>query len=60
MIPECLNHNDHMPDIDYLRQLAKKYNTNNFDELAKAEMKEVEESGIVGKFLDYKFKLKKN
>lgn len=58
MCLECW-HDNRLPDIDYMNRLAKKYNTNNLDELAKAEIKEMEESGIVGKFIKYKFKLKK-
>ena len=47
-------------NINYINKLADKYNTNNLDELAEAERRDLIESGIVGKFINYKFKLKKN
>ena len=56
MNEECLNHNNHTPDINYVNRLADKYNTNNLDELAEAERKELMESGVVGRFINYKFK----
>lgn len=60
MNKECLNHDYNGLNMDYINQLGDKYNTNNLDVLAEMERKEMRESGIVGKFLNHKFKLKKN
>jgi hypothetical protein len=60
MNEECLNHSYYVPNMDYIKILVKKYNTNNLDILAEMERKEIGESGVVGKFLNHKFKLKKN
>jgi hypothetical protein len=38
-------------NLDYVNQLSSECNTNNLDELAKAEINEIGKSGIVGKFL---------
>jgi hypothetical protein len=60
MNEECLNHGYNGLNMDYINQLGDKYNTNNLDVIAKMERKEIGESGLVGKFLKYKCKLKKN
>jgi hypothetical protein len=58
MNEECLNHSYRTPSIDYINKMAIKYNTNNLDKLSEEETREIGESGIVGKFLKHKFKLK--
>jgi hypothetical protein len=56
MSTECLNHNYGLLDINYVNQLSNECNTNNLDKLAKVEINEIGKSGIVGKFISYKFK----
>lgn len=60
MIEECLSHNNYMPDIDYLKEVQEKYKTKNSEELFEAGMEEMRISRGVYRFLDYKFKLKKD
>jgi len=57
---ECLNHDNHMPDIDYWNILHDKYKLANSEELFQAAMEEMRVSRGVYRFLEYKFKLKKN
>jgi hypothetical protein len=60
MSEDFFDHAWGMLDQDYLNKITHKYGTNNLDELAKAESKEMLESGVVGEFIKYKFKLKKD
>jgi len=57
---ECLNHDNHMPDIDYWNSLHDKYKTTNSEELFNAALEDMRERRGLYRFLDYKFKLKNN
>ena len=53
---ECLDHDNNMPDIDYLREIQEKYKPANSEELFEAAMEEMRISRGVYRFLEYKFK----